>query len=54
MSKHKKWAELVELRRHLTQLGYPQHIINQHIGAHQWFKQFQPTARNGKRSASTT
>lgn len=47
VTKPKKYAELQELRQHLTQLGYPNHIINQHMEAHPWYQSFQPTAPNG-------
>jgi hypothetical protein len=49
MTKPKKYAELQELRAHLTQLGYPEHIINQRMERHPWASQFARTAPNGSR-----
>ena len=51
MTKPKRFAYLQELRSHLTQLGYPQHIINQQIQDHPWSPQFARTAPNGISSA---
>lgn len=47
MTKPKKWAELQEIRQHLTQLGYPRYIIDQKMEAHPWHSQFQRTATSG-------
>jgi len=51
MTKPKKWAELQELRAHLTRLGYPQHIINKQLQEHPWSPQFARTAPSGMSSA---
>lgn len=54
MTKPKKYAQLKEMRDHLINLGYPQHIINATMEKNPWTKHFARIAPNGTNSEKPT
>ena len=51
MTKYKKYIHMQELRAHLTNLGYPLHMVEAALEKHSWSKSFGRTATSGKSSA---